>query len=311
MSIVFFGTPSFAVPSLDALIRSGEEIAAIVTQPDKKKGRGHQMSLPPVKELALKEGLHIFQPASMKDANFLNELSLIRPELIVVVAYGRILPESILNLPPFGCINIHASLLPKYRGAAPIQWAIINGEEFTGVTTMLMDKGLDTGDILLEEKIRISDEDTTETLSRKLSGLGASLLLNTIKGIKEGLLKSRPQTGEASYAPVIKKEDGLLNWSKTATELFNFVRGMYPWPCAYCYLGKERIKIIRVRAVDGQGKPGRIERALKDELVVGTAKGLISITELQPEGKKVMSAGEFIRGRNVREGQYFDEKQMD
>lgn len=311
MSIVFFGTPSFAVPSLDALIRSGEEIAAIVTQPDKKKGRGHQMSLPPVKELALKEGLHIFQPASMKDANFLDELSLIRPELIVVVAYGRILPESILNLPPFGCINIHASLLPKYRGAAPIQWAIINGEEFTGVTTMLMDKGLDTGDILLEEKIRISDEDTTETLSRKLSGLGASLLLNTIKGIKEGLLKSRPQTGEASYAPVIKKEDGLLNWSKTASELFNFVRGMYPWPCAYCYLGKERIKIIRVRAFDGQGKPGRIERALKDELVVGTAKGLISITELQPEGKKVMSAGEFIRGRNVREGQYFDEKQMD
>ena len=311
MSLVFFGTPLFAAPSLKALIQSGEKIAAVVTQPDKKKGRGHQMSLPPVKELALKEGLHIFQPASMKDANFLNELSLIRPELIVVVAYGRILPESILNLPPFGCINIHASLLPKYRGAAPIQWAIINGEEFTGVTTMLMDKGLDTGDILLEEKIRISDEDTTETLSRKLSGLGASLLLNTIKGIKEGSLKSRPQAGEASYAPVIKKEDGLLNWSKTAAELFNFVRGMYPWPCAYCYLSKERIKIIRVRAVDGQGKPGRIERALKDELVVGTAKGLISIVELQPEGKKVMSAGEFIRGRNVREGQYFDEKEMD
>ncbi len=311
MSLVFFGTPLFAAPSLKALIQSGEKIAAVVTQPDKKKGRGHQMSLPPVKELALKEGLHIFQPASMKDANFLNELSLIRPELIVVVAYGRILPESILNLPPFGCINIHASLLPKYRGAAPIQWAIINGEEFTGVTTMLMDKGLDTGDILLEEKIRISDEDTTETLSRKLSELGASLLLNTIKGIKEGSIKHRPQTGESSYAPIIKKEDGLLNWSKTATELFNFVRGMYPWPCAYCYLGKERIKIIRVRAFDGQGKPGRIERALKDELVVGTAKGLISIVELQPEGKKVMSAGEFIRGRNVREGQYFDEKEMD
>ncbi|MBI5204350.1 MAG: methionyl-tRNA formyltransferase [Nitrospirae bacterium] len=311
MSLVFFGTPLFAVPALNALLQAGEKIAAVVTQPDKKKGRGHQMSLPPVKELALKEGLRIFQPASMKDSNFLNELSLIRPELIVVVAYGRILPESILNLPPFGCINIHASLLPKYRGAAPIQWAIINGEEFTGVTTMLMDKGLDTGDILLEEKIRIRDEDTTETLNRKLSGLGASLLLNTIKGIKEGSLKSRPQAGEASYAPVIKKEDGLLNWSKTASELFNFVRGMYPWPCAYCYLGKERIKIIRVRAVDGQGKPGRIERALKDELVVGTAKGLISIVELQPEGKKVMSAGEFIRGRNVREGQYFDEKDMD
>ena len=308
MRIVFFGTPLFAVPSLNALLQSGEEIPAVVTQPDKKRGRGHFVSYSPVKELAIKEGLRIFQPASMKDADFLNELSLIRPELIAVVAYGRILPESIINLPAKGCVNVHASLLPEYRGAAPIQWAIINGEEFTGVTTMLMDKGLDTGDILLEEKIRISDEDTTETLSRKLSELGASLLLKTIKGIKEDSIKPRPQTGEASYAPIIKKEDGLLNWSKTAIELFNFVRGMYPWPCAYCYLSKERIKIIKVRAFDGQGKPGRIERALKDELVVGTAKGLISIIALQPEGKKVMSAEAFLHGRNIKEGTYFDEK---
>jgi len=308
MRIVFFGTPLFAVPSLNALLQSGEEIPAVVTQPDKKRGRGHFVSYSPVKELAIKEGLRIFQPASMKDADFLNELSLIRPELIAVVAYGRILPESIINLPAKGCVNVHASLLPEYRGAAPIQWAIINGEEFTGVTTMLMDKGLDTGDILLEEKIRISDEDTTETLSRKLSELGASLLLKTIKGIKEDSIKPGPQTGEASYAPVIKKEDGLLNWSKTAIELFNFVRGMYPWPCAYCYLSKERIKIIKVRAFDGQGKPGRIERALKDELVVGTAKGLISIIALQPEGKKVMSAEAFLHGRNIKEGTYFDEK---
>lgn len=308
MRIVFFGTPLFAVPSLKALIQSGEEIAAVVTQPDKKKGRGHLLSHSPVKELAVKEGLCIFQPASMKDADFLNELSLIKPELIVVVAYGRILPESIINLPANGCVNVHASLLPEYRGAAPISWVIINGEEFTGVTTMLMDKGLDTGDILLEEKIRISDEDTTETLSRKLSELGASLLLKTIKGIKEDSIKPRPQTGEASYAPVIKKEDGLLNWSKTAIELFNFVRGMCPWPGAYCHLNKERIKLIIVRALDGQGKPGRIERALKDELVVGTAKGLISIIALQPEGKKVMSAEAFLHGRNIKEGTYFDEK---
>lgn len=308
MRIVFFGTPLFAVPSLNALLQSGEEIPAVVTQPDKKRGRGHFVSYSPVKELAIKEGLRIFQPASMKDADFLNELSLIRPELIAVVAYGRILPESIINLPAKGCVNVHASLLPEYRGAAPISWVIINGEEFTGVTTMLMDKGLDTGDILLEEKIRISDEDTTETLSRKLSELGASLLLKTIKGIKEDSIKPGPQTGEASYAPIIKKEDGLLNWSKTAIELFNFVRGMYPWPCAYCYLSKERIKIIKVSAFDGQGKPGRIERALKDELVVGTAKGLISIIALQPEGKKVMSAEAFLHGRNIKEGTYFDEK---
>jgi len=308
MRIVFFGTPLFAVPSLKALIQSGEEIAAVVTQPDKKKGRGHLLSHSPVKELAVKEGLCIFQPASMKDADFLNELSLIKPELIVVVAYGRILSERILKLPARGCLNVHASLLPKYRGAAPIPWAIINGEEFTGVTTMLMDKRLDTGDILLQESIPISDKDTAETLSRKLSELGASLLLKTIKGIKEGSIKPRPQTGEASYAPVIKKEDGLLNWSKTAIELFNFVQGMYPWPGAYCHLNKERIKLIIVRALDGQGKPGRIERALKDELVVGTAKGLISIIALQPEGKKVMSAEAFLHGRNIKEGIYFDEK---
>lgn len=309
MRIVFFGTPQFAVPSLNALLQSGEEIAAVVTQPDKKQGRGHQMSLPPVKELAIKEGLRIFQPVSMKETDFLNELSLIRPEIMVVVAYGRILPESILKLPPFGCINVHASLLPEYRGAAPIQWAIINGDEITGVTTMLMDKGLDTGDILFEEKIRISDEDTTETLSRKLSELGASLLLNTIKGIKEGSIKPKPQTGEASYAPIIKKEDGLLNWSKTAIELFNFVRGMYPWPCAYCYLNNERIKLINVKVLDGQGKPGRIEKA-GEELIVGTARGLLLIKELQPEGKKIMPAKAFLLGRNVKEGTYFNEKQM-
>ncbi|TAL23882.1 MAG: methionyl-tRNA formyltransferase [Nitrospirae bacterium] len=311
MSIVFFGTPSFAVPSLDALIGSGEEIAAVVTQPDKKKGRGHLLSIPPVKELAVNKNIKVLQPESMKDKSFLEELSLIKPELIVVVAYGRILPESILKLPPRGCINVHASLLPKYRGAAPIQWAIINGEEFTGITTMLMDKGLDTGDILLQEEINISHEDTAETLGSKLSELGASLLVKTIKGIKGGSIKPRPQTGEASYAPVIRKEDGLVDWTKSAVDLFNFVRGMYPWPCAYCYLNKERIKIIKAEALDGEGKPGRIERAQKDGLIIGTGKGLISITALQPEGKKVMPAEAFLHGRNIKEGTYFDGKQMD
>lgn len=308
MRIVFFGTPLFAVPVLNALLQSGEEISAVVTQPDKKKGRGHQMSLPPVKELAVRNGIRVFQPANMKDRAFLEELLLIKPELIVVVAYGRILPEDILTLPPLGCINVHASLLPKYRGAAPIQWAIINGEEFTGITTMLMDKGLDTGDILLEEEIRINDEDTTETLSEKLSEVGASLLVKTIKSIKEGSIKPRPQTGEASYAPVIRKEDGLVDWKKAAVDLFNFVRGMYPWPCAYCYLNKERIKIIKVKALDGEGKPGRIEGAQKDKLIIGTGKGLISITALQPEGKKVMPAEAFLHGRNIKEGTYFHGK---
>lgn len=307
MRIIFFGTPLFAVPSLNALIQAGEEVAAVVTQPDKKKGRGHLLSQSPVKELAIGKGMRILQPASMKDTAFLNELLSIKPGLIVVVAYGRILPEGILKLPVFGCINVHASLFPKYRGAAPISWAIINGEEITGITTMLMDQGLDTGDILLQEEIKISDEDTTETLGRRLSELGASLLLKTIKGIKDGSVKPKHQSGEATYAPVIKKEDGRIIWSKTAIELFNFVRGMYPWPGAYCHLNKERIKLIKVTALDGSGKSGRIEKVQKDEFVVGTGKGLLSIKELQPEGKKIMSAEAFLQGRNIREGTYFDE----
>jgi len=307
MRIVFFGTPQFAVPSFNALIKAGEEIIAVVTQPDKKKGRGHLLSQPPVKELSVSNGIRVLQPVKIKDTAFLNELSSIKPELIVVVAYGRILPESILTLPLLGCVNVHASLLPKYRGAAPIPWAIIDGEKTTGVTTMLMDHGLDTGDILLQEELEIIAEDTTETLSGKLSELGASLLLKTIKGIGDGSIKPEPQTGEATYAPVIKKEDGRIIWSKRATELFNFVRGMYPWPGAYCYLNKERIKLIRVTAIDGSGKAGRIEKAQKGEFVVGTDEGLLSIIELQPEGKNIMSAKAFLHGRNIKEGTYFDE----
>ncbi len=307
MRIVFFGTPLFAVPSLNALIQTGEEIVEVVTQPDKKKGRGHILSQSPVKELAISKGLHILQPASMKDTAFLDKLSSINPELIVVVAYGRILPENILKLPKYGCINVHASLLPKYRGAAPIPWAIINGEKITGVTTMLMDQGLDTGDILLQEELGISNEDTTETLNRKLSELGASLLLKTMEGIKDGSIKPKPQAGEATYAPVIRKEDGRASWSKTAIELFNFVRGMHPWPGAYCYLDKERVKLIKVTAIEGSGEPGRIEKIQKDEFFVGTGNGLLSVIELQPEGKKIMSAKAFLQGRNIREGTYFDE----
>jgi len=307
MSIVFVGTPLFAVPSLEALVHAGEDIAAVVTQPDKKKGRGHALSQPPVKELAVKKGIRVLQPEKMKDAAFLAELRSIKPEFIIVVAYGRILPDEILNLPKSACVNVHASLLPKYRGAAPIAWAIINGEKTTGITTMLISKKLDTGDILLQKEIRIEPDDNTETLSEKLSELGAEVLIETLKGVRTRNIKPRPQTGEASYVPIIKKEDGLINWSKTASELFNFVRGMRPWPGAYCYLNGERIKLIKVKAIDGSGNPGRIERAQKDEFVVGAGKGLISIVELQPVGKKIMPARAFLQGRSIKEGTYFDE----
>ena len=306
MRIIFFGTPAFAIPSLVALLQSEGEVIAVVTQPDKKKGRGRISSPSPVKELAIDRGIKILQPVSIKDPLFLNGLSKIMPEIIVVVAYGRILPAQILRLPSHGCINVHASLLPKYRGAAPIQWAIINGEKKTGITTMLMDEGLDTGNILLQEETEISSDDNAETLGNKLAEIGASLLIRTIKGIRSGYIKPIPQKGTPGYAPPLKKEDGRLNWSKTATEIFNFVRGMYPWPCAYCYLNKERIKITRVKMLEGSGIPRRVEKT-GEELIVGTGEGLISIIELQPEGKIPMSAKAFLQGRRLREGAFFDE----
>jgi methionyl-tRNA formyltransferase len=306
MRIIFFGTPAFAIPSLVALLQSEEGVIAVVTQPDKKKGRGRVSSFSPVKELAIDRGIKILQPVNIKDPLFLNGLSKIMPEIIVVVAYGRILPAQILRLPSHGCINIHASLLPKYRGAAPIQWAIINGEKKTGITTMLMDEGLDTGNILLQEETEISYDDNAETLGNKLAEIGASLLIRTIKGIRSGYIKPIPQKGTPSYAPPLKKEDGRLNWSKTATEIFNFVRGIYPWPCAYCYLNKERIKITRVKMLEGSGIPRRVEKT-GEELIVGTGEGLISIIELQPEGKIPMSAKAFLQGRRLKEGAFFDE----
>lgn len=305
MRIIFFGTPEFALPSLELLISSEEEIIAVVSQPDKRRERISISSPTPVKELALKNGLNFLQPTNIKSQVFIDELRNLNPDLIIVVAYGKILPLEILQIPKFGCINLHASLLPKYRGAAPIQWAIINGEKITGITTMFMDEGLDTGDILLQEEIEISSDDTAETLSKKLAKSGASLLMKTIIKIKDRSITPIAQTGIPSYAPPLKKEDGKIVWSKTSQEIFNFVRGMYPWPGAYCYLDEKRIKILRVSILEGNGKPGRIEKAEK-ELIVGTGKGLISILELQPEGKKPMTANAFIQGRKVKEGSFFD-----
>jgi methionyl-tRNA formyltransferase len=306
MRIAFFGTPLFAIPSLTALIQSEEEIIAVVSQPDKRKGRNRISSPPPVKKLALERRIKILQPLNIKDPLFLDELSNLIPEIIVVVAYGKILPAQILKLPPYGCINVHASLLPKYRGAAPIQWAIINGEKKTGITTMLMDEGLDTGDILLQEETEISNNDNTETLNKHLAEIGASVLMKTIQGLKNKSIQPSPQVGFPSYAPSFKKEDGRITWSKTAVEIFNFIRGMYPWPCAYCYLNKERIKITKVKVLEGSVLPGRIEK-VGEEFIVGTGDGLISIIELQPEGKKLMSAKAFLRGRQLTKGAFFDE----
>jgi methionyl-tRNA formyltransferase len=305
MRIVFFGTPSFAVPSLEALIRAGHEVAAVVTQPDKRKGRGRALSSPPVKELALHRGLKVMQPGKIRDLLFIGALRNIGPEVIIVVAYGKIIPTDILKIPRRGCINVHASLLPNYRGAAPIPWAIIRGEEKTGITTMLMDEGLDTGDILLQDEIDIGHDDTTETLSKKLADSGASLLIETLKKLGDNSLRPTPQSGIPSYAPPLRKEDGKIDWDSDAEDIYNFVRGMYPWPCAYCYLKNERIRITKVRVIKGTGIAGRVENA-SAQLVVGTGKELISIIELQPEGKKLMIVQDFLRGRKLKEGFFFD-----
>jgi methionyl-tRNA formyltransferase len=305
MSLVFFGTPLFAVPSLNALVSSGEEVEAVVTQKDRKRDRGHALLSPPVKEAAVRMGIRVLQPSSMKDEAFLRELATIGPEFIVVAAYGKILPRAVLDIPRRYAINLHASLLPRYRGASPVAWAIINGETETGVTTMVMSEGLDEGDILLQESTAIDEDETAETLLRKLSGLGASLLIKTLKGLRQGTLEPRPQMGEPSYAPPMRKEDGRVHWSKTARELYNFVRGMYPWPGAYCHIGGERVKLLEVKPVEGAARPGEI-RTAGDSLLVGTGGGLLSIARLQPEGRRPMTAGAYLRGRSIREGTLID-----
>jgi len=305
MQIVFFGTPQFAIPSLKALIASDNKVLAVVTQVDRRRSRSGHLSPPPVKELAISENIRVLQPEKIKDPVFISELFQLKPDIIVVVAYGKILPPQILKLPHFGCINVHASILPKYRGAAPIQWAIIKGEKETGVTTMLMNEGLDTGDILMQESLEILESDNSETLSKKLSMKGASLLIKTIEGLKSGSLKTVPQHGMPSYAPPLKKEDGRIKWDAKAKDIWNFVRGMYPWPGAFSFLKNERIKIINVKPVDGKSIPGRIEN-ISDKLIIGTGEGLIEILELQPEGKRKMNSKDFIIGRRLKEGDFFD-----
>ncbi len=301
MSIVFFGTPDFAIPSLKALIKAKENIALVVTQPDKLKGRGHILSYPPIKELALSEGIKVSQPTKINDEKFFKELNDIFPEFIIVVAYGKVLPPAIISIPQKGSINVHASLLPKYRGAAPIQWALLKGESVTGITTMFMNQGLDMGDVLLQQSIPIEETDNSQTLSEKLSLLGAGMLIETIRGLRDGNIIRLPQSGDASYAYQLKKSDGRINWHKNAKELFNFVRAMFPWPSAYTYLKNERIKIIKAKPLSGECPYGIVKKASEGELIIGTGEGLLTIDELQPDGKKIMTASAFLSGRKLME----------
>jgi methionyl-tRNA formyltransferase len=305
MRTVFMGTPEFAVPSLEALLKSGEPVVGIVTQPDRPKGRGQQLSHSPVKIIALREQIPLLQPTKMKDAAFLADLSSWQPDVIAVAAFGRILPPAILSLPPRGCINVHGSLLPKYRGAGPIQWAIINGETETGITTILMDEGMDTGAMLLQEKMAIGPEDTAGTLSSRLADLGGRLLVETLAQLKAGTLIPRPQDHtQATLAPLLKKEDGVINWCLSATAIANRVRGLSPWPGAYTFLKTDRWMIYRAIARDETTMlaPGQITAVTKDAIHVATGKGVLAIRELQPANGRRMPASQYVAGHPLETG---------
>ena len=304
------GTPDFAVESLNALVKAGHEVAAVITQPDRPKGRGNKVAFPEVKTRALELNLPVHQPASVKDDAFLELLKGYAPDVIVVVAFGRILPQSVLELPPYGCINVHGSLLPKYRGAAPIQRAVLDGCKESGVTIMQMDIGMDTGDMLLQGSLPITDEDNTGTMFENLAVLGGELLIQTLDGLKQGTIQPVKQNeAEATHAARILKEDEVIDWKKPADELFCQVRGLAPAPGAYTVWNGQRLKIWKSRVSEKEtGKtPGTLVEIGKDYLLVQTGKGCLEVLELQPAGKKAMPAKAFCNGTGVETGLQFGE----
>jgi len=311
MDLVFCGTPQFAAPTLQKLVEAGHRVRLVVTQPDRPRGRGMELSASPVKQTALALGLDIAQPDKIKaNAEFRTQLETIAPQAIIVVGYGRIIPQWMIDLPPLGNINLHASLLPRYRGAAPIQWAIANGETITGNTTMRINSGLDTGDILLQEETHIAPDDTSLTLSPRLADSGADLLLKTLQGLDSRSITPRPQDDtQASLAPVLKKEDGRIDFARTSTEICNRLRGFQPWPGAFAHFRGKTLAIIEAAPANNIAHltPGEIARA-NDALVVGCGDNtLLEISALQPEGKKRMSARDFANGYKPEAGERFGE----
>ncbi|MBR0084978.1 MAG: methionyl-tRNA formyltransferase [Lachnospiraceae bacterium] len=306
MRILFMGTPDFSVPVLTGMIEEGYDVVGVVTQPDKPKGRGKGLSMPPVKEVAIAHDIPVYQPKRVRDPAFIEVLKEIAPDLIVVVAFGQILSKAVLDVPRLGCINVHASLLPKYRGAAPIQWAVINGEKETGVTTMMMDEGLDTGDMLLSAKVELAPDETGGSLHDKLSVLGRELLLETLKELEAGTLKRTrqddSQTGE--YAKMLKKEMGEIDFNEPAVKIERLIRGLNPWPSAYTHCRGKIIKIWRAEAVetDSNDAPGTVIACDKKSFTVKCGEGALRILELQPESKKCMEANAFLCGTQLKPG---------
>lgn len=306
MRIIYMGTPDFAVNALESLVNAGHEVVACYTQPDKPKGRSKALQPTPVKIKAMEYGIPVYQPVKLRDAGNAEQIKEYAPDAIVVAAYGQILPESILNIPRYGCINIHASLLPKYRGAAPIERAIIDGEENTGVTTMYMAKGLDTGDIIEQAVVPIEAVDTGETLTDKLAVTGAELILSTLSKLEDGTARRTVQNDEEScYAAMLSKDMGKIDFTKTASEIERLIRGLQPWPCAFTRIHGKSIKIYGAKVVEApEGlQPGQITGVTKKSFAIVCGDGAIQITKLQPEGKKPMDTAAFLAGNKLLDGE--------
>lgn len=308
MKVIYMGTPDFAVGALESIIKAGHEVVLVVTQPDKPKGRGKEMQMTPVKQCAIAHNIPVFQPVKIKETEAVEYLKTFEADIFVVAAFGQILSSEILHMPRYGCVNIHASLLPMYRGAAPIQAVIMNKEKETGVTIMQMDEGLDTGDMLMKEAVIIAPDETGESLHDKLSELGAAMIVKALSAIETGSITATPQgDGETCYASMLKKEMGCIDWKKTADDIEHLVRGLYPWPGTYTFLNGKMMKICSVAISDvcTEGIPGEICRVTKDSLIVHTGEGALEIKEVQPEGKKRMSVHDFLLGHKPEEGTCF------
>ena len=305
INMVFMGTPDLAATVLQKLLDAGYKVSAVVTQPDKPKGRGKALAFSPVKELAVAKDIPVLQPERAKDEAFVEELRALKPDIITVAAYGKILPKAILDMPKYGCINVHTSLLPDYKGAAPIQWAVLNGEKETGVTIMYMDEGCDTGDIINAERITIAADETGGGLHDKLAVLGGELLVRTLPSILDGSCSRTPQEkGTGRYVGMIDKSLGELDFSRPAEELERYIRGLDPWPCAFTKLEGKLLKLWKAYVIpeDVAEKPGTVLAGDKKALRVATGEGVLAITELQPEGKRRMRTEEYLNGYNIAPG---------
>ncbi len=299
MKVMFMGTPDIAVPCLEALIEN-HQVVCVVTQPDKPKNRGQKMAMSPVKEVALSHNIDVLQPVKFKDNAFFSELEKYNPDVIVVIAYGRILPEYVLEYPKYKCINVHASLLPEYRGAAPIQWCIVDGRKVTGITTMLMNKGLDTGDMLLKEEIEITDTMTGGELHDKMAELAPKILLETLDNI-DTIVPEKQDDSKSCYASMIDKSMTVIDWNKTSVEIVNLIRGMNPFPAARTFVEGKLLKIFTAQPCEKKGDTGKV-LDIDDGFVVGCKDGSVKITEVQPEGKRRMSAKDYTLGNKIKVG---------